>query len=1275
MKKNLGQRALALLLALGLMLGAAPAGALAAGPSGEGSPEVTVSAKFLNEELTQAELTYTMHPVPPAEGEGVNVLFLVDASQGAYGLTVSRLSKALGGYGGAAMLANYGLANQAQVIAYSAEGESVYASGVQNTEAGILSAVSAIPQQTSFAQTADEATGLSAAAGAVQELSASGRPTAVVWLLGERLYTEETAWGQAMQELKQALGSTGKLAVFGCGNEAQAVMEKYASTYRQAGEDADTSAVFPTWSVNGYELYDLTRALGVESYRTAGFGGSTDWLYFTLQLDPAVVAQIDEDEEKTVGRVPVMDSANPGYTYTNITNDAQEKAVQLQVEEIPRQDSVIIKVTVNLQPGLEGKQTLVQAFDMTLPLRTGLFDENTQDVQVHFPAAELNFSGNSITYALGEGVSGTAPEQAAKPGAQVTLHDGAGISKAGQTLGGWLVKEAPGDAGLVGRRYNLGDTITMPNTALVLVPLWGHVGVELEVGQAVPGVPGAQQNRIMESPGVNRVLDFSQVLVNGQKVGQNVVSIVTQTQALEYESANSGEDPLRVNITGAGAEGALYARQIGAEGSNVIAYLQAHPTQAGKYQLVLTAAGGVAAPADSTALFAAIQPNGQGGGSFLDDGWNVNVQSIDLTNFSTEGTVSLQGLFRECHSLTTVTGLAALDTSAAAVFSSMFQGCKSLASLDLTGWDTTSVTDVQQMFLDCASLAEVKGVDGWQMPELVNARYVFGRSGVKKLDLSSWKPEKLQNMHLAFTDCASLTELKMDGWRVPVLETMEKAFQNCTSLAELDLSTWKDVKALQSLYQTFYGCSAMKKLCIPGLVPSYKDMLFYFTFDGMSSLEYLDISNWVLDGHVRNETIEQYWNDAVFCERKPEKLATIKADGWQVTADLPEGLENVMTPMMILGGSSLQQMSINDWNLNDKTISLANMGYGLRAHAAASFTGWTGLGGVTSMAGMFSDMTRLETVALTDCTLSSVTRADMFTSSNARLKTVDFSGWAGISADKLGNVFSGLPAEVAQNVSLTVSEGEIGDALKASLENAKQAGRAAAPAALAAPQASGPAAARPGAGAPVPEGTDTQPQAAVLTADGVPGPGASGDGLVWHGVSSQQGDTYFLKATVKYEGDEGALSGRDVALRVELPVNMQPTGTPQVTTGQFTSTGANEAYDKGGTVVQQPELVQENGRYVLKAVVGNMFTGTELEISFQARLSASGTREGEYVVWDARAVASDANSSASQTYRFWHHEGGSGGSAPESGGQKANPKTGVDGWQGFWEDARRLLGL
>ncbi|MFR5070045.1 MAG: InlB B-repeat-containing protein [Eubacteriales bacterium] len=85
-------------------------------------------------------------------------------------------------------------------------------------------------------------------------------------------------------------------------------------------------------------------------------------------------------------------------------------------------------------------------------------------------------SNNTIAYDLGEGVTGSVEEQTAKVNTQVTLNDGAGITKEGETFGGWYVKQAD-DTSLVGTRYNGGATITMPNGNITLAPLWGHVGV------------------------------------------------------------------------------------------------------------------------------------------------------------------------------------------------------------------------------------------------------------------------------------------------------------------------------------------------------------------------------------------------------------------------------------------------------------------------------------------------------------------------------------------------------------------------------------------------------------------------------------------------------------------------------------------------------------------------------------------------------------------------------------------------------------------------------
>ena len=56
--------------------------------------------------------------------------------------------------------------------------------------------------------------------------------------------------------------------------------------------------------------------------------------------------------------------------------------------------------------------------------------------------------------------------------------------------------------------------------------------------------------------------------------------------------------------------------------------------------------------------------------------------------------------------------LSGWDTSSVTDTSSMFSGCSSLASVDLSGWDTSSVTDTSYMFYGCSSLASLD-LSGW----------------------------------------------------------------------------------------------------------------------------------------------------------------------------------------------------------------------------------------------------------------------------------------------------------------------------------------------------------------------------------------------------------------------------------------------------------------------------------------------------------------------------------------------------------------------------------
>ena len=94
----------------------------------------------------------------------------------------------------------------------------------------------------------------------------------------------------------------------------------------------------------------------------------------------------------------------------------------------------------------------------------------------------------------------------------------------------------------------------------------------------------------------------------------------------------------------------------------------------------------------------------------------------------------------------------------------MFSDCQSLTSLDLSGFNTSKVTDMSKMFFNCSSLTS--------------------------LDLNSFNTSKVTDMYEMFDGCSSLTSLALSSFNTSKVTDMGSMFQNCTSINNLDISTF-----------------------------------------------------------------------------------------------------------------------------------------------------------------------------------------------------------------------------------------------------------------------------------------------------------------------------------------------------------------------------------------------------------------------------------------------------------------------------------------------------
>ena len=107
--------------------------------------------------------------------------------------------------------------------------------------------------------------------------------------------------------------------------------------------------------------------------------------------------------------------------------------------------------------------------------------------------------------------------------------------------------------------------------------------------------------------------------------------------------------------------------------------------------------------------------------------------------------------------------------------------------IDLSGLDTSSVTNMSSMFMNC--------------------------SNITNIDLSGLNTSSVTNMSSMFSGCTGLTNLNLSNWNVSLVTNMSSMFMNCSNLKTLDLSGW-DTSQLTDMTNTFYECMNLDLLDI-----------------------------------------------------------------------------------------------------------------------------------------------------------------------------------------------------------------------------------------------------------------------------------------------------------------------------------------------------------------------------------------------------------------------------------------------------------------------------
>lgn len=153
-----------------------------------------------------------------------------------------------------------------------------------------------------------------------------------------------------------------------------------------------------------------------------------------------------------------------------------------------------------------------------------------------------------------------------------------------------------------------------------------------------------------------------------------------------------------------------------------------------------------------------------------------NLKSITLKNITSK-CINAPNMFTSCSKLAEINGVETWDVSKVENISGMLYGCSSLTHFDFSYLDCSSTNSLSIFTYNCTNLTGV-------------------------IDLSRNTFEKLEWCGNAFGNCAKITKIDMSNANPTSLKEINAAFSGCTALQEIDISKmdFSHVTKYQSIF-------------------------------------------------------------------------------------------------------------------------------------------------------------------------------------------------------------------------------------------------------------------------------------------------------------------------------------------------------------------------------------------------------------------------------------------------------------------------------------------
>ena len=189
------------------------------------------------------------------------------------------------------------------------------------------------------------------------------------------------------------------------------------------------------------------------------------------------------------------------------------------------------------------------------------------------------------------------------------------------------------------------------------------------------------------------------------------------------------------------------------------------------------------------------------------------LEFIDVSSFDTSNVEIMNFMFVDCFKLKGIKGINKLNTKKVTNMTGMFENCLSLKYLNIENFDTSNVTNMSYMFNKCKKLKEIKGMDKFNTINLTTTYAMFQFcTEIEKIDLSGFDTSNVTNMSYMFNKCKKLKEIKgLNTFITKNVKYMEKMFNECSELENLVLTSF-ETPNVTNFSSMFNKCNNLKYL-------------------------------------------------------------------------------------------------------------------------------------------------------------------------------------------------------------------------------------------------------------------------------------------------------------------------------------------------------------------------------------------------------------------------------------------------------------------------------